>query len=102
MRRGRLSGGSLISVTVAIVPTATELSGWGASDINGSCLGEDRLHQNGFGQFFAQGETGIADQADDIGFAAQEFDALLLTQAEFAQAVAQFGLGEEQRIKLLS
>ena len=36
-------------------------------------------------------ETGIADQADDIGFAAQEFNALLLAESEFAQPVAQFG-----------
>src|ERR1035438_4818106 len=92
MRRGRLSGGSLISATVAVVPTATELSGWRASGIKVSGGGGgQRLYQNGPGQFFTQGEAGIADQADDIGFATQEFDALLLAEAKFAQAVAQFG-----------
>jgi hypothetical protein len=92
MRRGRFSGGNLISATVAVVPTATELNGWGASGIKvlGGGRGQ-RFNQNGPGQFFTQGEAGVANLAYNIGFAAQEFDALLLAEAEFAQPVAQFG-----------
>jgi len=47
---------------------------------NLSGFGGDRLHQNGFGQLFTQGEAGVADLADDIGFTAQKFDALLLAR----------------------
>jgi len=90
MRRGRLSGGSLISATVAVVPTATELSGWGASDINSSGVSGNGSTKMALASF-RSGEPGIANLADDIGFAAQQFDALLLAEAKFTQPVAQFG-----------
>ena len=40
------------------------------------------------GQFFTQGETGVANLANDVGLAAQEFDPLLLAETHFTQTVA--------------
>ena len=49
------------------------------------------FHKDRVGQSLADTEPGIADQANEIGVARQEFDPLLLTKAEFPEAIGQFG-----------
>ena len=53
----------------------------------------DRLDENIFSQLFADAKAGVADQADEIGLAADEFDFLLFAQTEFAEAIREFLVG---------
>src|SRR6185436_11483053 len=86
IRRGRFSGGSFISATVAVAPKGTEVSGCRAGEmLIGSPLWQHRFDKDGFGQCAAQGDPRIADQADDVGLAAEQFDLLFLAQAQLAQ-----------------
>ena len=55
----------------------------------------DRLDENIFSELFADAEAGVADQADEIGLAADEFDFLLFAQTEFAKSVCEFRVGAQ-------
>src|SRR6185436_16057673 len=82
IRRGRLSLGSFISATVAVVPNGTEVSGCRAGGvIIWSRLRQNGFDEDGFSQFAAKGDTRVADQADDVCLAAEQFDLLFLAQA---------------------
>lgn len=56
-------------------------------------MGGNRLDEDGFGQFLAEADPRVADLADDVGLAAEQFDFLLLTQAHFTQAGDDFRRG---------
>src|SRR6187551_2215545 len=86
MSRGRLAGGRLISATVAVVPKATEVSGWRASGI-GSTGFAQRFDENGFCQVRAESNAGVADLANQAGMPADETDALFLAHPHFAEAI---------------
>jgi hypothetical protein len=49
------------------------------------------LHQDGFGEFLADTETGIADLANEGGISGEEFDLLFFAETHFTQAIAHFG-----------
>jgi hypothetical protein len=57
---------------------------------SGRLLGGQSFDEDGFGQLAADAEAGVADLANDIGMAAQQFDALLFAKTEFSQADPQF------------
>jgi hypothetical protein len=52
-------------------------------------LGE-RLDEDFFGQTGADAEAGVADLANDVGLAAEEFDFLFFAEAHFAEAMGDF------------
>src|SRR6266568_4833322 len=85
IKRGRLSGGSLISATVAVAPKATDVSGWRASAIGLDGRGGESFDEDGFRQFFADAQAGIADLADEAGLAGEQLDFLLLAETHLAQ-----------------
>src|SRR5258705_3117722 len=79
IKRGRLSGGSLISATVAVAPKATEVSGWRAAGIRLGSRGREGFDQDGLGQLFADTQARIADLADQAGLACGQLDCFLFT-----------------------
>src|SRR5256885_5948130 len=97
MRRGRFSGGNLISATVATVPRGTVVRGWTAATIKNQRLGSggDGLDNDGFRQFFANAEPRVTNLANQIGFARQQFDCLLLTEAKLSQTLGHLGRGRK-------
>jgi len=50
-----------------------------------------RLNHYQFCELFADGEAGVADLANEVISAGEQFYDLVLTQAEFAEAVLKFG-----------
>jgi hypothetical protein len=86
MRRGRLAGERLISATVAVVPKATEVSGWSGADMILTRFAQG-FDENGLGQVLTQSDAGIADLADQTRMPADEANALLLAQAHFPEAI---------------
>jgi hypothetical protein len=55
----------------------------------------NRFDQDAARKFVADAEAGIADETNQVGVFAQEFDALLLAETEFAQPVRSFGRRRE-------
>jgi hypothetical protein len=47
------------------------------------------LHQDGFSQFFANTQPGIAHLADEAGIPGQELDLLLLAEPHLTEAIPQ-------------
>ena len=76
----------MISETVPALPTAREVSGWLSSGIT-LCrdLSVERFDEDVLGQFRAEPEAGVADQANEIWMAAEQFDALLFAKAQLAE-----------------
>jgi hypothetical protein len=58
-------------------------------------LEADRLDKDGIGEFGADAEARVADLADKIAVAAEEFDALFLEKAHFTKAAHDFLGGGE-------
>jgi hypothetical protein len=52
--------------------------------------GAQRLDQDAFGNLLANGKARIADLANEIGLAGEQFDNVVLAKAEFAQALLHF------------
>ena len=76
----------MISETVPALPTAREVSGWLSSGIAlGRDLSVERFDEDVLGQFRAEPKASVADQANEIWMAAEQFDALLLAKAQLAQ-----------------
>lgn len=61
----------------------------------GTRPGEDRFHQDGLRELFADGEPGIADLTDEVVAARDEADDLIFAEAEFAEAILNFRRGAE-------
>jgi hypothetical protein len=55
--------------------------------------GEHGLNHDDAGELFADGESGIADLANETGLAREEADDLVLAEAEFAEAGLHFRRG---------
>jgi hypothetical protein len=82
----------LISETVPALPTAREVSGWLSSGITlGRDLSVERFDEDVLGQFRAEPEAGVADQANEIWMAAEQLDTLLLAKAQLAEPHRHFG-----------
>ena len=56
-------------------------------------LQRERFDQDCLGQLRADGHSGVADQADNIGLAGDELDDLLFAKTDFAQARRHFRRG---------
>ena len=82
-------GGTLISVTLAALPTANEVKGWLGISRCFARRGGFRLNQNFVGQTGADANAHVADLANDGVFAADHFNFLLFAQAHFAQTLGQ-------------
>ncbi len=93
-------------MTVPELPGGNELNGWRADwELAGGWpsagmgagpfvrLRRDRLNQNVFGQFGADPEPRVADEANQVCLAADQLDFLLLAKTDFAQAIHHFGRG---------
>jgi hypothetical protein len=65
----------------------------GARPIAG--VGRDRLNENIVGQLGTDPEARIANEADQVGVAADKLDLLLFAKADLAQAVEDLGRGIE-------
>jgi hypothetical protein len=53
-------------------------------------LSVERFDKNVLGQFRAEPETGVANQANQIGVTAEQLDALLFAKAQFAESNGDF------------
>ena len=58
-----------------------------------SCSPEDRFDKDEFRQLFTDGQTRVADLADQIGVAGEQTDDLVFADADFPQAILQFRRG---------
>ena len=54
-----------------------------------------RFNEDGTRQLFADGQSRIAHQANDVGVAGQQLDDLLLAEADFAQPLRHFRRGTQ-------
>lgn len=82
----------MISVTVAVVPRVTEVSGCVAGAITSGdfqAVGE-RFHEDGIAEFRADTQTRIANLADKTAIPAQQLDPLFFAKTHFAQAILDF------------
>src|SRR5262245_19292126 len=88
-RRPRWSAGTLISVTVAVLPARREASGCVSAGMALRHLkrGGNGLDEDGFGQLPAQSQPRVADLADHIDVCADERDLLFLNQPHLAQSL---------------
>jgi hypothetical protein len=53
------------------------------------------FNQDGLGKLIAEGEAGIANEANHIGVTGQELDDGVFTETDFAQAVGELGRGAQ-------
>ena len=59
-----------------------------------SCQGRSKgFDHDDFGQLFADGQAGVANLANEVGLAGQQFDDVIFAETQFAQPVLDFRRG---------
>jgi hypothetical protein len=85
IKRDRFAGVTLISATVAVVPNATEVSGWRPAGMASQGRGRQGLDKDGIRELFADPQPRIANLANETRLPRHQLDFLLLAKTHLAK-----------------